>query len=324
MYIPHSSKKLIEHFKDKPWQGTDPMRATFLFVGLDANYDANIETMLPEIDPYLNDGVNWWKTNKEGVHHPFRLPCYRGDDGRRYHGKFAEIGFKPENAELVSFVELLHLPTTGRSPLEVNDLLDKPEKVKHLLKINDAILNGSARYIFISGSVGRLMRASGKFTRLPQNPLRTDGHLKVLHEANGRIIYEMYHLSCYGWQLVTLNAQIAQIHGIVWNFIGDVGAIRSGDYWFKAVEMLQHNWALIDVEPDGSCIVHFVHDGSGKFDEMKFISEQEAQRQLKLNGFRRCAENTKAQEFITAPKPPFHKGTHPNGLIYSSGRFWNH
>ena len=270
MYIPHSSKKLIEHFKDKPWQGTDPMRATFLFVGLDANYDANIETMLPEIDPYLNDGVNWWKTNKEGVHHPFRLPCYRGDDGRRYHGKFAEIGFKPENAELVSFVELLHLPTTGRSTLEVNDLLDKPEKVKHLLKINDAILNGSARYIFISGSVGRLMRASGKFNRLPQNPLRTDGHLKVLHEANGRIIYEMYHLSCFGWQLVILNAQIAQIHGIVWNFIGDMGEIRSRDYWVKVVEMLQQNWALIDVEPDGSCIVHFIHDGSGKFDEMKF------------------------------------------------------
>jgi len=97
--------------------------------------------------------------------------------------------------------------------------------------------------------------------------------------------------------------------------------IRSRDYWFKVVDMLQQNWALIDVEPDGSCTVHFVHDRSGKFDEMKFTSEQEAQRQLKQNGFGRYPEDIKAQEFIGVPKPPFYRDSHPNGPIYSSGRY---
>ena len=100
--------------------------------------------------------------------------------------------------------------------------------------------------------------------------------------------------------------------------------IRSRDYWFKIVEMLQQNWALIDIDPSGSCRVYFVHDGSGVFDEMHFISEQEAQIQLKQNGFRRYDEDNKAQELIGAPKPPFYKDSHPNGPIYSSSRYWSH
>lgn len=97
-YDLHSSKKLKAHFKDKPWQGNDPAKASFLFVGLDANYDENIETNLPEIFDYLHDGVNYWQKNKEGVHHPFRLLRYHGK-GRRYHDRFAEIGFTPKDAE---------------------------------------------------------------------------------------------------------------------------------------------------------------------------------------------------------------------------------
>jgi len=54
---------------------------------------------------------------------------------------------------------------------------------------------------------------------------------------------------------------------------------------------------------------------------MKFTSEQEAQRQLKQNGFGRYPEDIKAQEFIGVPKPPFYRDSHPNGPIYSSGRY---
>ena len=104
----------------------------------------------------------------------------------------------------------------------------------------------------------------------------------------------------------------------------DIVEIRSRDYWFKIVEMLQQNWALIDIDPSGLCLVYFVHDGSGVFDEMHFTSEQEAQSQSKQNGFRRYAEDIRAQEFIGAPKPPFSKDSHPNGPIYSSGRYWSH
>jgi hypothetical protein len=97
--------------------------------------------------------------------------------------------------------------------------------------------------------------------------------------------------------------------------------IRSRDYWFKVVEFLQTNWALID-ETDEGVMVWFFGDTSGVFDEMEFPSEDAAIRALKRNGFARYAEDPKAQEFIGKPEPPFYRHPHPNGQIYSSGRFW--
>jgi hypothetical protein len=41
------------------------------------------------------------------------------------------------------------------------------------------------------------------------------GDLAVLREQSEQTIYQMYHLSCYGWQLSVLNRQIAQIRGFV-------------------------------------------------------------------------------------------------------------
>ena len=98
--------------------------------------------------------------------------------------------------------------------------------------------------------------------------------------------------------------------------------IQSRDYWFKVVEMLQQNWALIDPLTDGSCKVFFVGDTSGVFDEMGFISVDDAVSSLKRNGFSRYADDSKAQEFIRPPEPPFCRRAHPKGPIYSSGRFW--
>jgi hypothetical protein len=98
--------------------------------------------------------------------------------------------------------------------------------------------------------------------------------------------------------------------------------ILGRDYWFKVIEMLQQNWALIDEREDDSCLVFFLHDGSGVFDTMEFPSLQEAQEQLTHNGFSRYAEDEEAQKFIGVPKPPFHRDVHPNGSIYSSGRYW--
>lgn len=213
-YTPHPSERLRTHFQDSPWQGNNPMEVIFLFVGLDANYDANIDEKLPETFNYLDDSVTWWQTNEERVHHPFLLPHYRGS-GRRYHVKFAEIGFTPENAGIVSFVELLNIPTTGRSNLILADLC-----ADYLSELNNKFDTGAANYIFVSRKVTELMRQSRRFPRLLSNPLPMDGDLKVLRNENGKIIYEMYHLSCYGWQLVILNRQIAQIREMLLNFIG--------------------------------------------------------------------------------------------------------
>lgn len=98
--------------------------------------------------------------------------------------------------------------------------------------------------------------------------------------------------------------------------------ITSRDYWFKVVEFLQQNWALIDLKPDGSCIVFFLGDTSGVFDRLSFFSIADAEEALVRNGFVRFEDEHEAKQFIAIPKPPFHECSHPNGAIYSSGKFW--
>ena len=98
--------------------------------------------------------------------------------------------------------------------------------------------------------------------------------------------------------------------------------IQSRDYWFKVIEMLQQNWALIDPSDSDAVRVYFISDTSGVFDEMAFSSVDEASTALGRNGFRRFADETEVRSFLTPPCPPFRRAEHPNGPIYSSGRFW--
>ncbi len=98
--------------------------------------------------------------------------------------------------------------------------------------------------------------------------------------------------------------------------------IQSRDYWFKVVEFLQQNWALLD-PVDHGFKVWFFGDTSGVFDDISFTSQAEAEKALRRNGFARYAEDHEAQRFIARPEPPFYRLPHPNGPIYSSGRFWN-
>lgn len=68
--------------------------------------------------------------------------------------------------------------------------------------------------------------------------------------------------------------------------------IKSADYWFKVVGMLQQNWALVDQAPDNdACTVFFLHDASGVFDRLRFPSLEDASRALRRNGFVRLAED---------------------------------
>ena len=98
--------------------------------------------------------------------------------------------------------------------------------------------------------------------------------------------------------------------------------IKSRDYWFKVVDFLQQNWALIDEVEDG-VIVWFFSDTSGVFDEMTFHSLGDAADALAGNRFQRYADQPEPGEFIRVPMPPFYRSEHPNGRIYSSGRFWS-
>lgn len=97
--------------------------------------------------------------------------------------------------------------------------------------------------------------------------------------------------------------------------------ISSTDYWFKIVEFLQQNWAVIEQNNSG-CTVFFFGDTADVFDQLDFPSISDAEAALKRNGFARYDEDKNAQEYIARPKPPFRRQPHPNGAIYSSGRYW--
>jgi len=97
--------------------------------------------------------------------------------------------------------------------------------------------------------------------------------------------------------------------------------IESSDFWFKIVEMLQQNWALIEPDQPSGYTVYFIHDGSGVFDTMNFETPMDAMKGLMRNGFRRFSEDIGSQKFIAPPKPPYVETQRPNP-IYSSGRFW--
>ena len=100
--------------------------------------------------------------------------------------------------------------------------------------------------------------------------------------------------------------------------------IQSTDYWVKILDNHQENWALL--EPSGftdGCTVFFLGSNSGVFDRLRFHKTSAALDELRLNGFHRLSENQRARElYEVPPQPPFFEWQHPNGPIYSSGRFW--
>lgn len=204
MYQSHPSPELNRLFIERPFQGADPEKAKYVFVGLDANYASDLEnsSSYHEVLEYHLDGVAFWQ--KYGVHHPFLLSSYRGD-GRRYHINFARIGFTSKEASDVSFIELLHVPTVGRSMLESSDL-----KGNHLQLINTLITRGDYRHVFLSAGVIRLMQASGHFQWLERaQPKQV---LPKLIKIGATQVYQHLHLSNYGKFQAQLNEEAAAIN----------------------------------------------------------------------------------------------------------------
>jgi len=192
VYQSHRSQRLLAAFRAKPFQGARPQDAEFVFVGLDANYDPDIEQNLAVFDrvlEYHEDGVAFWK--RRGVHHPFLLADYGSRDGLPYHRNFARIRLGPEHAERISFVELLHLPTMGRSKLVKGDL-----DPSHLEGLNVLIQRGAKCRVFLSDKVIRLMRASKHFPWLRESV--ANQVLPVLHQLGQTTVYQYLHFSNYG------------------------------------------------------------------------------------------------------------------------------
>jgi hypothetical protein len=209
MFTPHRCQALNVAFAARPFQGVPPEKATFLFVGLDANYSPTIDEngIYPRLLDYLSDGPAFWR--QSGVHHPFLLNEYGRRDGWTYHKQFSRIGFRPEHADLVSFVELMDVPTSGTSKLKATDL-----NSAHLLRIADAIERGNARFVFIPPSVARWMRESSVFPWLPGTPTDEGRHLKVWDRRPNKTIYWHYHFS-HAFNGREKSAQLREIGELV-------------------------------------------------------------------------------------------------------------
>jgi hypothetical protein len=81
--------------------------------------------------------------------------------------------------------------------------------------------------------------------------------------------------------------------------------IGNRDYWFKSVEFLQQNWALIDGDTTGGagCMFFFLGYTSGVFDRLRFPTNVDAELALLRNGFIRYDTDKQVQEFIRKPDP---------------------
>jgi len=187
VYHPHPSQRLTDLFRAKPYQGARPQDAEFVFVGL-----ADIErsqALFDSVIEYHADGVAFWQRYEK--HHPFLLGGYSGD-GWRYHQNFAKAEFRPEDAGRVSFVELLHIPTIRGSDLELKDL-----DPRHLDELNELILCGTRRNVFLSDKVVKLMRRYAPFRRWLRTPIANQV-LPVLHKEGATTVYQHLHFSNYG------------------------------------------------------------------------------------------------------------------------------
>ena len=104
--------------------------------------------------------------------------------------------------------------------------------------------------------------------------------------------------------------------------VNNIKHITSTNYWFKIVEFLQTNCALIQEHSDSTATVSFIDDTSGRFDEITFATLEQAVNELMDNGFNLYSQAPYVHGFLKPPTPPFEPVQHINGAIYSSGRFW--
>lgn len=192
-YDVHPSEELRELFREKPYQGARPEDAQFIFVGLDANYAPDLArtSLFNDLREYHRDGVRFWQDR--GTHHPFLLGGYRGA-GLKYHRYFADrLAFDSRHAPLVSFVELLHLPTTG-SRLAPRDL-----DSGHLGRLRNLMSDGRARHVFLCPAVIRLMKQRRDvFGRFADTPRVSDRGLIELQKVGATTVYEHVHFSAWG------------------------------------------------------------------------------------------------------------------------------
>ena len=89
------------------------------------------------------------------------------------------------------------------------------------------------------------------------------------------------------------------------------------NWFFKPIEMLQTNLATIDENQEGRIL--FVVETGWIFDELSYPDNQTAKRKLRLNGSKRCDEDSAFRKLSFIPEE-LHEGT--RNPVYSSGKHW--
>jgi hypothetical protein len=191
-------------FKAKPYQGQEPERASVIYIGRDANYSEAISDhpFFERILEYHEDGVAFWQ--RHGVHHPFLLsshPFSRIKGGVKYHSTFSKMDLGTEAAPLVSFVELLDVPTIGITSQDKQGVFDSLIRRPHLEYLESLLSGNQPRLVFISPSVlmalRKMRKKFGLLSWLDDCPRSVPNAEQPLLIRDSIKIYLTYHFSDY-------------------------------------------------------------------------------------------------------------------------------
>lgn len=91
--------------------------------------------------------------------------------------------------------------------------------------------------------------------------------------------------------------------------------------WVKIVGFLQHNWAIV-ARSHGESFIVFFSDTAGVFDWILTEDRTQAEQALLRNGFERYEDGSELASVVPRPRGDFRLSEHPNGRIYSGGRYW--
>lgn len=209
-YVRHTDRRLQAAFS-RGYQGAEPDKAESLFVGLDANFAEDIASRVPlyeDVLEYLRDGPAYWVQHKK--HHPFLLHPSAAD-GWLYHSRFSQIGLTARDAHRVSFVELMHVATVGKSPLRRSDL-----DPAHIARLRAWMTGDNVRFVFASRMVGRWLRRLRLFEELRSPATETATGLWgwTLHSTGQQLLLHS-HFSAWGCQYAQLQKDLLSIRALV-------------------------------------------------------------------------------------------------------------
>ncbi len=207
----HPSQEMVALFKDKPFQGQSPEKASIIFLSSDANYSPEISNhpFFNFILEYQKNGIAFWK--KYDCHHPFLLSNYpfnKNTGGVPFHRNFRKIGLSTTHIENISFLELLDIPTIGNKSKNKKLFYDLVSK-SHLAYIENLMMGDSSKLFFVSNGVLKdIEKLKKRFPVFKWLDLPVTGRLSKGIKSNK--IEEIYHFS--SWQI---HGQLAEISTII-------------------------------------------------------------------------------------------------------------